>query len=385
MKARKLFGLAWAAVVAAQAGAQVPDLLSAFDAGGRAMAVGGGIAAAGADTQSSYVNPAGLGFITQPQLGVVFRNLPETSTSVEGEFSDLLRDTRVQTGRNSVTHAGIALPLGANGRRGTVGIAYTTGGFINDFAFGNNLNDAGLRVLDYNERLKIRSDFFTLGYGQASGDGRLSYGLSVVVAGNSVLNIRSFRIEDGAGVPRGSVNTTVNETGVGVGAVLGLQWIPGRRRNMSIGLSVRTPIDLTENDRSSSVYDRIPGRATLGIALRQDGIRDGRDFLIYGAQFDGFFGGQEDRVASRKEFHYSVGAGLEYNYSLGWARIPIRVGFNAIPSGGEGSFFGERNTVTFGLGFRPTGNSFSLDLSFASPNRGNRMDMALGMTYRFKP
>jgi hypothetical protein len=61
------------------------------------------------------------------------------------------------------------------------------------------------------------------------------------------------------------------------------------------------------------------------------------------------------------------------------ARIPIRIGYTVVPSGGTG--FIDRDAFTFGLGYRPNGSDFSLDLSFARPSDGNALDMALSITY----
>ncbi|KXK14322.1 MAG: hypothetical protein UZ18_ATM001001770 [Armatimonadetes bacterium OLB18] len=56
-------------VVPAVALGQVPDVVDALDAGGRAMGLGGAIYQTGADTVSTALNPAGLGFVNRPTVG----------------------------------------------------------------------------------------------------------------------------------------------------------------------------------------------------------------------------------------------------------------------------------------------------------------------------
>ena len=85
-------------------------------------------------------------------------------------------------------------------------------------------------------------------------------------------------------------------------------------------------------------------------------------------------------VLARKE-QTVVGVGLEYNYVGGFGRLPIRFGFQGVPSGGNS--FGARNNFTFGIGYRPGGSDLSIDINFGRPDGGGG-DMSFTVGYRFK-
>src|SRR3954467_8754289 len=89
MSARRLsFVILGAATLATPTLAQVPDLLNALDAGGRAMGMGGALYPTSSDTFSSYYNPAGLGYVSKGTVGVAFRNMPKSRTTASGDFND---------------------------------------------------------------------------------------------------------------------------------------------------------------------------------------------------------------------------------------------------------------------------------------------------------
>ncbi|MFI5386943.1 MAG: hypothetical protein ACHQ50_12585, partial [Fimbriimonadales bacterium] len=73
----------------------------------------------------------------------------------------------------------------------------------------------------------------------------------------------------------------------------------------------------------------------------------------------------------------TAGAGFEYNYQMSGARIPIRMGYNFIQGGGTG--YGDRNALTFGLGYRPTNSDYTIDLNFASPQHGG-FDLGISLS-----
>ena len=72
--------------VSAGAHAQVADLVTAFDAGSRTLAFGGTDHMTGADTLASVYNPAGLGYLSQRQIGLTVRNFPQSKTVVTGDL-----------------------------------------------------------------------------------------------------------------------------------------------------------------------------------------------------------------------------------------------------------------------------------------------------------
>lgn len=380
MDAKKL-GLAALGVAAgAWAPAQVPDLVSALDAGGRAMGMGGGIYTAGADTFSSYNNPAGLGYISDVTLGVSLRNLPEADSELTRDFRRPQVETTARSGSRAITHAGIAYPFkNRSGRTtGTLGIAYTTGGFIRDLRFGTNLQDGDLQVRDYAELNKLKTDFFTVSYGTAGSD--FSWGLGFVFATANVENRQVYSIFDADNQNRGNVNVDNRDTATGIGGIVGFQFVP-RGSNVSVGLSYRSPIELQSNESTSGYFDRIPGRVSGGLAVRSGGLRGGNDFVIFGVQADGYIGGQSDAILSRKD-QWVFGGGMEYNLNFANALIPFRIGFNAVGKGGD-QWFTERNTFTFGVGYRPYGATVGFDLNFAVSGEGGGTDMGLNLTYRF--
>lgn len=381
MNARKLTVTSIAAVLGAVGvSAQIPDLVNALDAGGRAMGMGGGIYTAGADTMSGLNNPAGLGFLTEPQIGLAFRNLPESSTRLERDFRDPLVTTDAQSGTRALSHAGLVIPLKRSGGRtaGTVSVAYTLGGFIRDERTGTDLRDGNLTVRDYFEISKIKTDYFTLSYG-AAGE-TFAWGIGAVLTNTYIRNTQFYNVFDGNNNGVGNVNVDNRGNQTGLGGVVGVQFIP-RGSNLSIGLSYRTPIDLRGAEEVESYYDRIPGKLSGGFALRSDGLRGGNDFLVYGAQVDAYFGGKKDAILQRKD-QVAVGGGFEYNYRFGNSFIPFRLGYRWVPSGGDGFYFGDRETLTFGFGYRPFGGRFSADLNFATTSDGGGWDVALGLNYR---
>lgn len=373
-EARKLILTLAMMTVSAVSFGQIPDLLNALDAGGRAMGMGGSIYAAGSDTQSSLNNPAGLAF-AEAQASVIFRNLPESLSQLTGEFRNPVVTTRPTAGRRTITHAGINMPLG----RGAWGLAYTTQGYIRDLRGGTNLTDAGVEVRDYAELLKIKTDYLSFGYGQSGANG-FSWGISALVAFNSVRDRLTYRLFSG-GTEIGGVNTDSEQTAVGVGGVVGFQYSPKGNSNVSVGGSIRTPISVNHDAATKPYATRLPGKASLGLATMRDGIRGGRDYIVLGFQGDFYFGEGSPALLPRKE-QFVLGAGLEYNYHFGTTRVPIRIGFNTVQGGG--SQFSDRNAFSLGFGYRPEGGRYGIDLDFASPSRGGKWDMSLGVNFKLK-
>jgi hypothetical protein len=105
---------------------------------------------------------------------------------------------------------------------------------------------------------------------------------------------------------------------------------------------------------------------------------NGADFMIYGLQANYSFGGQTNKVISRRN-HLGFAAGMEYNMFRFGGRIPLRLGYSMNPSGGVG--FEERNMLTFGFGYRPNNSKFGVDVNFGRSSGGGPTDMSIGISY----
>ncbi|HXH60220.1 MAG TPA: hypothetical protein VNI20_02555 [Fimbriimonadaceae bacterium] len=351
------------------AGAQIPDLLNALDAGGRAMGIGGATYGTDANTFSINANPAGLGFITQAMYGVAYRNMPESRSRVSGNFDDPTFDTNLRQGSFGLSHVGYAFPMAG----GTIGISYTRSGSIRDERSGDGLTQGALTVRNYTEVFRAQTDLFTVAYGKSSGGGGANYGIGVVVANQYILDRQNYDLFNG-GTPAGNVSADNSGTGFGVGGVAGVMFNPNS--NTSVGLSAQSPIDLSGNSETKQYLDRIPGRLSGSLAARTDGANG--EYLLYGVQANWYFGGQKNKIFPRDNYA-TVGGGIEYGMRRWNALVPIRIGYTVVPSGGTG--FADRDAFTFGVGYRPNGSDASADLSFAKPIDGNSIDIALSLTY----
>lgn len=360
--------LALLTVAGAGAFAQIPDLLNALDAGGRSMGAGGATGVTDANTLSTYHNPAGLAFVQSPTFSMSVRNVPESSSRIGGNFNDPLMDTDEFVGARRLSHLGYAMPI----KGGTLGFSYTLGGAIRDDRIGNNLINGLTSIRNYQELIQSQVDFFTVAYGKRSGSS--NFGVGIVMANRYMKNQQSYQIFDAGNNNIGNVNTDVAGNGTGVGAIIGIQSNAGNGNTM-VGASIRTPIKV--NGGPKGFFDTIPGRASLGVAQRTLGHGD--DFLVYGLQADWFFGGDKGGILPRKDV-LALGGGAEYNFHRWNARFPVRLGYQSVPSGGNA--FTSRNAFTFGFGYRPNESDFALDLNFAVPSNGGRMDTGLGVTYR---
>lgn len=373
--ARRLIWIAAGAATASMGYAQVPDLVTAFDYGGRALGMGTATNATGAGTHSGLYNPAGLGFLSKTEVGLAARNFPESRTIVTGDLvptGNERLDTTGESGPQGLSHIGFALPIGAEGRRGTVSVALTAGGQVRDSRrAGPGLTEGGVNASAYNQLLKNRTDFVSIGYGKANYDSGFNWGLGLLYARNNTINNR-------IGVPSGA--TLYEEQSSGFGGVLGVMYTPRKNSNLTFGASYQSEIKLKSNSGAVLLYDRIPARLTGGVAIRRDGFRNGRDYVVAGAEVTHHFDGTESIFFDRDP-QTTFGLGVEYNYEMGGHRIPIRLGYNFVPSGGFN--YGSRNTFTYGIGFRPVNGDWAVDLSFGRAQRGGA-DAALSLTYRFK-
>jgi hypothetical protein len=338
--------------------------------------MGGANNVTGAETQSGFYNPAGLGHLRRTQIGMTVRNLPKSTTFVTGDIhqGNGILNTTGSTGPRALTHFGLAVPLKARSGKsnGTVSVAMTTGGVIRDERFsGAGLTDNGTALPFYYQLVENRTDWVSLAYGKSTSDQSFNWGVALLYAQNHQRNFR--------------VNTTsepieYDEKAHGWGGLFGVQYIPKSLPNVVLGLSYRTPISLKGGNGVNLLYDKIPGRLEGGIAYRLEGLRHGQDYAVLGAEVQHFDKGHASVLFDRGQTQTLYGFGLEYDYNLGGFRLPLRAGYNYLPAGGTD--YGSRNTLTFGLGFRPTNNDWGVDLNFARPQHGGT-DMALNLFYRF--
>lgn len=375
-----LLVLVGSTVIVVPASAQVPDLLNALDAGGRAMGMGGANNATNVDTLATYYNPAALAYLDTKEVGLVYRNLPESSTRLSGSRANPNESSDGESGGRTISHAGFAAPVRELFGRGsgTIGFSYTLGGFIDDEARAASLSDDPLTLVNYRLRRKARSAFYSVSYGKAVNSG-LSYGLGLVLASQQIDYSESASAFDGnTQIPFG--NTGESSTGTGLGVIGGLLYTPAASPRWTLGLSLRSPIELSGNGSTSSDYDTIPGRGILGATYRVEGFRDGKDYVLLGGQLQQFFGGDSSALFDRNS-QTVFGLGAEYNVGIEQGRIPLRVGFATVNDGGNG--FSSRNSFTFGFGLRPNQIPLGLDVSYAVPQNGG-YDFSISASYRFK-
>lgn len=338
------------------------------------MGVGGSLYGTSADTLSGFYNPAGLGYINQGQIGLTYRNLPKSSTTASDEFGDLDLDSKGRRGENALSHLGLAYPLN-EGKRGTIGVSYNIGGYINDNRTNAGVLVGGNPVNFYGERVRAQSDYFTVAYGKANASQNFSWGVGLQYVQQRIAN-RVQLVDSGNNI---LLDSDVDDTGNGVGIIIGAQFIPKGNPNVSFGFSYRSEIDLNGNSDTASLYDKIPARFLGGVAYRQDGLRGGKDFIVYGLQLQHFFSGGSSQVFDRNA-QSTLGFGLEYSYQTQGFRIPLRIGYNVVPGGGDD--YGSRNGFAFGIGYRPNDSRFGVDFNFVSPEKGG-YDLGISLNYRF--
>lgn len=354
--------------------AQIPDLLNTLDAGSRSMGAGGAFGVTSADTASILNNPAGIGFLSTRTLGISMRNLPKSTTQMFGSLANPTFSSKGVAGKNSFTHFGYTMPLKSGG---TFGFSYQVGGYLDDFRSGTNITIGSFTNATYQEQIRAKTDFYTLAIGRANAEGNKSFGWGLAVAN---LNLSDRQNGFVPGNPPTQLISSDNSASTwGVGLVAGFQNIPTSRPNTTLGGSIRTPIKLGSNSFSSSLYDVIPGQVSLGLAMRKDNIRGKDDFLVTGLQGSYYFGGKGSGIFDRSN-QFVLGAGAEYNLVRDDFTVPIRVGFSRVAAGG--AQFSDRNALTFGFGFHPTNNPWSLDVNYGFPRGGGR-DFGVLFNYKF--
>lgn len=370
---RKLLAVSVApAALVGIAHAQIPDLLTSYDAGAAAMGAGGALYATGGGTVAGYYNPAGLAYATRKELSIDIKNKPVSYTSSAGDSANRQLSTSGDSGKKGLSHLGLAVPLSDG--RGVVALSYTLGGYVEDIQTSNSLQFGGLTASNYMLTRKATTDVYTLSYSKASPSQDFSWGLGLNYVQQGIAVSETGNLSDG-----GSLNTNNSETGHGFGATFGVQGTPKSQPNMSWGLSYRTPISITGNPDTNALYSRLPSRLLGGLAFRQDGLRGGRDYMVYGLQGQYFFGGRDSLLFQRRD-QFVANLGLEYNVFKFGGRFPVRLGYVVNPSGGDG--YGSRNSFNYGLGYRPENGKYDVDLGFAAA-QGGGTDFSLGLTLRF--
>lgn len=186
--------------------AQIPDLVNAFDAGGRAMGMGGATYVTGSDTLSNYYNPAGLAYLDRAMIGMTFRNFPQSRTTVTGDIGPAgtqRLDSAGEKGPTGLGHAGLAFPLKNRngGNNGVIAISTTSAGQLRDERIsGAGLTEGGITAVGFTQLIKSDTDFVNLSYARGNTDGSLAWGVGAIYAINRQVNIRN--------APSGSLNLT---------------------------------------------------------------------------------------------------------------------------------------------------------------------------------
>jgi len=357
-------------VLAASASAQIPDLLNSFDSGSRSSGMGTSLSGTSADASAGYVNPAGLGFVDKRALSVSYRNLPISTTRVAGRLEDPALDTSGYRGKMGWSAFSVALPI----KKGTIGVSYNIGGFIKDKQAGT-VSQGGNALETYRNNLDASTNFFTVAYGTTSKNQDASYGIGITMAEQST-TLRRLLINDGVTLD----DVDIEEKGTGFGLIVGAQFVPKSAPNITYGLSYRSEIKLNYGGGDVGLIDKLPARLLGGVAIRQDGLRGGKDYIVFGGQAEYYFpAGGTGRL--KRDAQTVVGVGAEYNYRMASYRVPIRLGYS-VRSRGNDSDFTSRSAITFGIGYRPISGKYTIDVNFGMPHGGG-YDTALTLGYRF--
>jgi hypothetical protein len=374
-----LFGLC---VLSIGAQAQIPDLLNAFDAGGRSLGMGGALHGSDPSSMSAYYNPATLGYVTKGEVDLALHNLPNSTSSVFNSRSNPTFQSQAHSGAKAVTDVGIAVPVKPLFGKGkaSVALSYNVGGYVHDRAQGpaNGLPDSDLTIENYRLARSIRTDFVTLAYGQTIPNRTLAFGLGIIYAQTATQYNESGTAIDSGGNNVGFAGSNVDYLSHGVGFIVGGQFIPAKIPNFSLGISYRSPIGMNAG-QYSSVYDRIPSRLLADASYRFDGVLQKGDYAVLAAQYQYFFDA-DSTIAFDQSTQSVYGVGLEYDRTFGNFRIPIRVGYESASAGGVG--FEERNVFTYGIGFRPNDSKYSLDFNWSTMEGGGK-DFGISAGYRF--
>lgn len=347
------------------------------------MGMGSSLTATDAETLATYNNPAALGYIAHRAVGLTYENLPRSYSKV-GDLDGDRTATNAKTGPTTITNFGFAFPVSTKSNRGTIGISYNVGGYLDDSGSAGQVpygSSTTLVAANYLDHIESRTDYYAVGYGKTNAAQTMSAGISLLYAQESLQYEQKYTVFDTSNSTTVSNQDFVTSgTASGVGLVGGIEYIPSNLQNLTIGASLKSPIKLSGGNGVSSIYDTIPGRVLLGAGLRLPGFKSrSQDYAVVGAQFEDFFGGSGSGLLSLQ--NEAVGDfGIEYGYSFGDLIVPLRVGYRTMSS--EGPQFADRNELTFGFGLKDKDGRYGLDFTWASP-RDEAIDFSVTASYRF--
>jgi len=378
-------GLVGVGVYAQKAG----NTLYSLGIAGRGYGMGGAFVAIADDVSAAAWNPAGLAYLTRPELQIAMRTMPSYSTTQSGNAVNPTERTTGDAGSQQVSFFGVALPLGKGGggilKNGTLGIAFWRGGFYENNTLGTFLTsgdpDSDLAINPRIINLRTQVNYYTLAFGWQLNP-KLKAGVGLVYGEQKFDYLKNETIVDpNTDEIIGTTESAVNENGTGFGVQLGVIGKIGDKGNF--GITYLSEIELGSFDDASTFASKIPARLSAGASyiLREVKRGSGSDYLLGAIQFDHFFAANEGLTAATNDYT-NFGAGLSYNLSYRGLILPLRVGFHNYQSGGNALFSNEQ-VFTFGIGVRPGDQRYSIDIDFGSSNRHKGLDFSLSVGYQF--
>jgi long-subunit fatty acid transport protein len=370
--------------------AQKPgDTLYSLDMGGRGYGMGGAFAAIADDVTAAAWNPAGLAYLSKPEFSIVMRTLPTYQTTLAGNVINPASRTTGSSGDQRLGFAGLALPLGKNGKGpgGTLGIAYWRGGFYENNKFAARLTsgdpDSNLEIRPYIDNTEISVDFFTLAYARKLTN-NMQFGIGLLYVQENFNYFHSETLVDpnDPNNDLGTTESTINETGTGFGVQVGVM-SPFNTMKGTWGVTYRSEMKLRDFGGAAAFGDTVPAKVSFGASylLLENPRGSNTDFLVGAAQIDHFFKSNSG-LADQRDNATNFGLGLQYTLGLHGFLVPVRVGFHSYQAGNDQTFSDE-NIFTFGLGYRPLDGRWGLNLDFGSSNRHSGMDTSLSLNYQF--
>jgi hypothetical protein len=350
------------------------------------MGMGSSLTATDAEALSAYNNPAALGYISHREVGLSYGNLPR-SASLVGDLNGARTFTSTQSGPSTITSIGYAFPISEKSNRGSIGISYSIGGYLDDSGSASEVpyGTSGTQVAgNYLDHIEAKTEYYAIGYGKSNSSQTMSYGLSLLFAQESIQYRQEYGVYDTSGSSPVLLSTqdtgNISGTSTGFGAVAGIEYVPANIPSITLGASLKSPIKLNGGDGVTSYYDTIPGRFLLGGGWRLPGLPKRKDdYMIAGAQYEQFYGGSGSGLLTLQN-QAAGDFGLEYGYSLEDFVVPLRIGYRTISS--EGPAFADRNELTYGFGFRDKDSRYGINLSWSRP-RNAAGDFTITASYRF--
>jgi hypothetical protein len=381
MRTSKLIVTLGAFILCCVSQAQIPDLLNAFDAGGRSLGMGGALHGSDPSSMSAYYNPASLGYITKTEVDLALHNLQNSETVIGNTYANPSYHTHSLSGTKAVTDVGVSVPvkpLFGNGKA-SVALNYNVGGYVHDVAqtSSNGFPDGSLTLTNYQLLRSIETDFITLAYGQSIPSRTFSFGFGLMYAQTGTNYDSTGSAVDSNGNAATFSGSNINYQAHGLGFIVGGQFIPATLPNFSLGLSYRSAIGL-DAGTNSGIYDRVPARALANATYRIGGAGHG-DYGLVGVQYQYFFDGDASADFDRKG-QSVLGLGAEYDHQIGSFTIPLRIGLESASAGGDGYEY--RRVFTYGIGLRPSDSRYSLDFNWSTMDGGGK-DFGISAGYRF--